>query len=136
MIPQGQKQVTAFYSIFTTKEEIKSHQIWRVRLKKACYAHLKFLMFLAGKSSLRQLEPSYLVQSRFLLTTENLVFISETNFEKFKFEHFPLSIPSLVTMKIIFKRLFLYELGRELTEKRFKIEFLKSCKPQLEPTFA
>ena len=90
-------------------------------------------MFLAGNQNLRQ---SYLVQSRFLLTTENLVLISETNFEKFKFEHFPLSIPSLVSMKIIFKKLFLYQLGRELTEKRFKIEFVKSCKPQLEPTFA
>ena len=57
----------------------------------------------------RHLEPSYLVQSGYLLrltTGENLVLISQTTFEKLKFEHFSLSIPSLVGIKIVFKKVY------------------------------
>ena len=49
---------------------------------------------------------SNLAQSGYLLrltTGENLVLISQTTFEKLKFEHFSLSIPSLVGKKILFK---------------------------------
>ena len=53
--------------------------------------------------------PSNLVQSGYLLrltTGENLVLISQTIFEKLKFEHFSLSIPSLVGIKIVFENYF------------------------------
>ena len=57
----------------------------------------------------RHLEPSYLMQSGHLLrltTGENLVLISQTTFEKLKFQHFSLSIPSLVGIKIVFENYF------------------------------
>ena len=40
-------------------------------------------------------------------TGENFVLISQTTFEKLKFEHFSLSIPSLVGIKIIFEDYFI-----------------------------
>ena len=77
----------------------------------------------------RHLEPSYLVQSGYLLrltTGENLVLISQTTFEKLKFEHFSLSIPSLVGIKIVFENYFYTTVRALWGRKIFNFEFLKS----------
>ena len=66
-------------------------------------------MFLAGNPNPRHQKPSKLVQSGYLMrltTGENLVLISQTTFEKLKFEHFSFSIPSLVGQKTLFKNYF------------------------------
>ena len=67
-------------------------------------------MFLAGNPNPRHQGPSNLVQSGYLLrltTGENLVLISLTTFEKFKFEDFfLLSVPHYV--KNNFQKLFSY----------------------------
>ena len=92
---------------------MNSHQIWRVWLKKwACHALKKFQKSLAGNPNLRQLEPSNLVQSGYLLrltTGENLVLISQTIFEKLEFENFVSSIQPQIDKKIVFEvlRIFL-----------------------------
>ena len=92
-----------------------SHQISRVQLKKwTCHAHLKFQKLLAGNPNPKYLEPSNFVQSRFLqrLTTgENLVLISLTSSEIFKFEiFFFLKVPP-TRYKITFQKVFLYIVG-------------------------
>ena len=66
-------------------------------------------MFLAGNPNPKHLEPSYLVQSGYLLrltTGENLMLIPQTTFEKLKFGHFSPLIPSLVSKKIVFENYF------------------------------
>ena len=65
--------------------------------------------FLVGNPNRMHLKPSFLVQSGFFLrltTSENLVLIYQSTFEKFKIEHFSLWIPSLVGQKIVFEKYF------------------------------
>ena len=47
--------------------------------------------------------------------------IPQTTFEKLKFKHFSHLIPSLVGKKIVSKKYFFYQLGRELKEKNVQI---------------
>ena len=73
------------FSIFTTKVESDSHQIWRVWLKKcARHAHFHFELPKGMAVFLSELCPSNLVESWKLMSTttgENLVSISQTTFE-------------------------------------------------------
>ena len=67
----------------------------------------EILDILTGDPNPTHLDPSFFVQSGFLLrltTGENLVMISATTFEKFKIEYFSLSISSLVGKKIAFEK--------------------------------
>ena len=98
-------------SIFTTSKEMISHQISRAQLKKwARHAHLKFQKVLAGNPNPRHLVPSNFVQSGFpqrLITGENLVLISLTISEIFKFENFSSSKSPQLGMKQFLKIIFI-----------------------------
>ena len=58
-------------------------------------------------------------------TGENLVLISQTTFEKSKIESFPISIPSLVGQKILFKNYFITSWGINWKDKTVNFEFLR-----------
>ena len=94
-------------SISTTCLKINSFQIWIIYMAQKMDLIFPFevLDILAGNSNPRYIEPSYLVQSWFLLRVTNgekLVWISQTIIEKCKIENFVVSITSPYCIKIVF----------------------------------